>query len=139
MHVMESEALTLQRRWLDSGILTHLSDGVQQFSIAEDDHQEGHDQAEDEQADDVRYIICCLGCPVHRAGGPRTLWTISAPAKERRQGPYEGVDPRQHDAQRDLSVVGGICLSGGHHSAVALIGEDSQGDQGNDAYSVDKT
>jgi len=33
-------------------------------------------------------------------------------------------------------VIGGVCLSGGHHGTVALIGEDGQGDQGHDAYSV---
>lgn len=59
-----------------------------------------------------------------------------APAKERRQSPQKGVTPRQDDAQGDFAVVGGVCLSGGHHGAVALVGENSQGDQRNDAYRV---
>lgn len=62
-----------------------------------------------------------------------------APAKERRHSPQEGISPRQDDAQGDFAVVGGVCLSGGHHGAVALIGENSQGDQGNDAYRVKRT
>lgn len=43
----------------------HLSDGAEQLSVAEDDHQERHDEAEDKQADDVGYVVGCLGPPVH--------------------------------------------------------------------------
>lgn len=79
-------------------ILPHLSDGTQQLPIAEHDHQERDDEAEDKQGDDVRYVICRLGRPVDRAGGPGTLRAIAAPAKEWRQGPDKGVDPGQGDA-----------------------------------------
>lgn len=58
---------------------THLSDGAQQLPVAEDDHQEGHDEAEHKQADDVRDVIRCLGRPVHRAGGTRTFGAVVAP------------------------------------------------------------
>lgn len=119
-------------------ILPHLSDGAQQLPVAEYDHQERHNQAEDKQADDVRYVVCRLGCPVDRAGCSRTLGAIAAPAKEWWQGPDEGVDPGQGDAHEDLTVIGWVCLSGGHHGAVALIGQDSQGDQGHDAYKVER-
>lgn len=67
--------------------LTHLSDGTQQLPIAEHDHQEGHNEAEDKQADDVRNVIRCFGLPVDGAGGPRTFWAIVAPAKEWWHGP----------------------------------------------------
>lgn len=86
--------------------LTHLPDGAQQLPIAEHDHQEGHNEAEHKQADDVGYVIGCLGGPVDRAGCPRTLWAVAAPAKERRHSPDEGVEPGQGDAQRDLTVIG---------------------------------
>ncbi|TNN81449.1 hypothetical protein EYF80_008221 [Liparis tanakae] len=119
-------------------VVPHLSDGAQKLPVAVHDDQERHDEAEDKQADDVRYAIRRLGRPVDRAGGPRTLWAIVAPAKERRHSPDEGVDPGQGDAQVDLLVVGGVRLSGRHHGAVALIGEDGQGDQGDDAYRVDR-
>lgn len=122
-----------------SPVFTHLSDGTQQLPIAEHDHQEGHNEAEYKQADDVRYVIRCLGRPVDRAGGPRTLRTIVAPAKERWHGPDERVDPGQDDAKGDLPIVGGVRLCRAHHGAVALIGEDSQGDQGHDACRTDRT
>lgn len=118
--------------------LPHLSDGTQQLPIAEHDHQERHDEAEDKQADDVRDVVRRLGRPVNRAGGPGTLWAVAAPSKEWRHGPDEGVDPGEGDAQGDLAVVGRVRLSGGHHGAVALIGEDSQGDQGHDACRVER-
>lgn len=86
-------------------VLPHLSDGAQQLPIAEYDHQEWHNEAEDEQTDDVRYVIRCLGRPVHRAGCPWTLWAVAAPAKEWWHGPDEGVDPGQGDAQGDLTVI----------------------------------
>lgn len=57
------------------------------------------------------------------------------PSKKRGQSPDEGIDPRHNDAQGALTVVGGVCLSGCHYGAVALIGEDCQGDQGHDACS----
>ncbi len=116
----------------------HLPDGAQQLPIAEHDHQERYDEAEDKQADEVRDVIRRLGRPVDRAGGPGALGPIAAPAKEWRQRPDEGVDPGQGDAQGDLTVVGRVGLGGGHHGAVALIGKDSQGDQGHDAYKVDR-
>lgn len=116
-------------------ILPHLSDGAQQLPVAEHDHQERHDQAEDKQADYIRNVIRRLGLPVDGAGCPRTLWAVAAPAKERWHGPDEGVDPGQGDAQGDLAVIGRVCLSGGHHGAVALVGQHGQGDQGHDAYS----
>lgn len=118
--------------------MPYLSDGAQQLPIAEHNHQERHDEAEDKQADDVRYVIRRLGRPVDRAGGPGTLWAVAAPAKEWWQGPEEGVYPGQGDSQGDLTVVGGVRLSGGHHGAVTLVGEDGQGDQGHDAYMVDR-
>lgn len=58
-----------------------------------------------------------------------------APTYEWRRGPGKGVDPGQGNAQRDLTVVGGVRLSGDHHGAVALIGEDSQGNEGHDTCS----
>lgn len=114
----------------------HLSDGTQQLPIAEHDHQEWHDEAEDKQADDVGYAICRLCRPVDRAGRPRALWAVAAPAKEWWQGPDEGVDPGQGDAQRDLTVVGRICLGGCHHCAVAFIGEDGEGDEGHNSWGL---
>lgn len=126
-----SVSLVLQVQWTSphaAFVLTHLSDGTQQLPVAEHDDQEGHDEAEHEQADYVRHVVRRLGWPVNGAGGSRTLGTIAAPAKERWHGPDEGVDPWQGDAQGDLTVVGGVRLSGGHHGAVALIREDSQGD-----------
>lgn len=116
----------------------HLSDGAEQLSIAEDDHQEWHDQAEDKQADDVGYVVGGLGCPVHRAGGAGTLGAIAAPAEQRRQGPDEGIDPGQDDAQRDFAVVGRVGLSRCHHGAVALVGQDGQGDQGHDTCKTER-
>lgn len=98
----------MQVQWKPSPvpILPHLSDGTQQLPVAAYDHQEGHDEAEDKQADDVRDVVRCLGRPVDRAGCPRTLGTIAAPAKEWWHGPDEGVDPGQGDAQGDLTVIG---------------------------------
>lgn len=119
----------------DGSLFTHLSDGTQQLPVREHDHQEWHDEAEDKQADDVRYVIRRLGLPVDRAGCPGSLGAVLAPTEERWHGPDEGVDPGQGDTQGDLTVVGGVCLSGGHHGAVALIGEDSQGDEGHNACS----
>lgn len=120
--------------------VSYLSDCAQQLSIAEHNRQERHNEAEYKQADDVRDVIRCLWCPVDWTGGPRALRAIVAPAKERRQGPEEGVHPRQGDAQGNFTVVGGVRLSGGHHGAVALIGEDSKGDEGYNACSkVDRT
>lgn len=118
--------------------MPHLSDGAQQLPIAEHDHQERQDEAEDKQADDVRDVIRCLGLPVDGTGGSGTLGAVAAPAKEWRHGPDEGVDPRQGDAQQSFTVVGGVCLGGGHHGAVALVGEHSQGDQGHNAYRIDR-
>lgn len=111
---------------------TYLSNGTEQLPVAEDDDQERHDQAEDEQADDVRNVVGCLGCPVHGAGCAGTLWAIAAPAEQRRYGPDEGVDPGQDDAQRDFAVVGRVGLSRRHHGAVALKRQDGQGNQGHD-------
>lgn len=120
-------------------MLPYLSDGAQQLPIAEHDHQERHDQAEDKQADDVGYVIRRLGRPVDRAGCAGTLGAVAAPAKQRWQGPDERVDPGQKDAQGDFAVIGWVCLSRGHHGAVALVGQDSQGDQGHDSYKVERT
>lgn len=62
------------------------------------------------------------------------------PAKERWQGPEERVYPGQGDPQGNFTVVGGVRLGRGHHGAVALIGEDSKGDEGHNACSkVDRT
>lgn len=119
--------------------MPHLSDGAQQLPVAEHDDQEGHDEAEDEQADDVGDVVRRLGLPVDGAGGPGALGAVAAPAEERRHGPGEGVEPGQCDAQGDLHVVGGVGLGGGHHGAVALVGEDGEGDEGHDACGGDRT
>lgn len=122
-----------------SHVPSHLSDGAQQLPIGEDDDYEGHDEAEDKQADDVGYAVGSLGRPFDRAGGARTLQAIAAPAEEGRQGPDQGVDPGQYDAQWGLTVVRSVSLGRGHHGAVALIGEDGQGDQRHDAWGVERT
>lgn len=54
---------------------------MQQLTIAEDNDQEGDNQAKNKEANDVRDVIGCLGCPVYRAGGPRAFWAIAAPTK----------------------------------------------------------
>lgn len=120
----------------EASTLPYLSDGAQQLPVAEHDGEERHDEAENKQADYVRDVIRCLWRPVHWAGGPGPFGAVVAPAKERWQGPEEGVDPGQRDAQGNFTVVGGIRLGGGHHGAVALIGEDSEGDEGHDACST---
>jgi len=61
--------------------LTHLFNGMQQLTIAENNDQEGDNQAKNEEADDVRNVIGGLGCPVYRAGGSRAFWAIAAPTK----------------------------------------------------------
>lgn len=119
--------------------LAYLSDGAQQLPVAEHDHQERHDQAEDEQADDVGDAVGRLGRPVDRTGGPRTLRAVAAPAEERRHRPDQRVDPGQGDAQARLAVVGRVGLGRGHHGAVALEGQDRQRDQGHDSCEAERT
>lgn len=117
----------------------HLSDGAQQLPVAEHDHQEWHDQAEDEQADDVGDTVGRLGCPVDGAGCPRTLRAVAAPAEERRDGPGQRVEPGQADAQAHLAVVGRVGLGWRHHGAVALEGQDGQRDEGHDPCRAERT
>lgn len=107
---------------------------MQQLTIAVDYDQEGDDEAENKEAEDVRDIVGTLGLPVHGTGGTGPLGAVAAPAEERRQGPHQGVEPGESDAQGYLPVVGGVGLGWAHHGAVALVGEHGQGDEGHDAW-----
>lgn len=112
---------------------SHLSDGVQQPGVAVQDDAERQRQAEDEQADDVGDVVRRLGLPVHRAGGAGTLRPVPAPAQQRRHGPAHGVEPGEADPQQRRPVLPAVGHGGRDHSAVALVGQDGQRDEGHDA------
>lgn len=111
----------------------HLSDGVQQLAVGVEDDAERQHQAEGEQADDVGDIVRRLGLPVHRAGGAGTLGPVPAPAQQRGHSPGHGVEPGEADPSQRRAVVPAVGYSGRHHGAVTLVGEDGEGDQGDDA------
>lgn len=104
---------------------------MQQLAVGVEDDAERQNEAEGEQADDVRDIVWRTCPPVNRAGGAGTLRTISAPAQQRRHGPGHGVKPGEADPCQRWAEVSTVCSSRRHHGAVALVGQNSQGDEGN--------
>lgn len=112
---------------------SYLSDGMQQFAIGVEDDAERQEQAEGEQADDVGDIVWRLGPPVNRAGGAGTLGTVFAPAQQRRNSPGHRVQPGEADPCQHWAVVSAVGHSGRHHGAVALVGQNGQGNQGDNA------
>lgn len=113
---------------------SHLSDGVQEPPIRVEDDAKGQNEAENEQADDVGDVVRRLRPPVHRAGGARTLWPIFAPTQQRRHSPGHRVEPREADPCQRWAEVSAIGHGGRHHGAVTLVGQNSQRNQGHDAW-----
>lgn len=112
---------------------TRLSDGAQQLAVGVEDDAEGQQQTEGEQADYVGDIVGRLAPPVHRAGRARTLRPIAAPAHQRWYSPAQRVEPGEADPRQHRTVVAAAGYSGGNHGAIAFIGQDCQGDEGDDA------
>lgn len=113
---------------------SHLSDGAQQLAIGVENNAEWQEQAEGKKADDVGDIVCGLGPPVHWAGGAWTFWPITAPAYQGRHCPGYRVEPREADSSQHGAVVSATGYSGRNHGAVTFIGQDSEGDEGDDAW-----
>lgn len=110
-----------------------LSDGVQKLAVGVEDDAEWQDQAEGKQADDVGDIVWRLGLPVNRAGGAGTLGSILAPAQQWGNSPGHRVEPGEADPSQCRAVVPAVGHSGRHHGAVALIRQNGQGYQRDDA------
>lgn len=113
---------------------SHLSDGVQQHAVGVEDDAERQDQAEGEQADDVGDIVGRLGPPVHWAGGAGTLGPVPAPAQQRRYRPGHRVEPGEADSSQRRAVLSAAGYGGRNHGAVTLVGQNSEGNQGDDAW-----
>lgn len=113
---------------------SHLSDGVQQLAVGEEDDTERQNQAEGEQADDVGDVIGRLGSPIHRASGAGTLRPVFAPAQQRRYGPGHRVEPGEADPAQRRAVLSAAGNGGRNHGAVTLIGENGEGNQRHDAW-----
>lgn len=109
----------------------YLFDCQQQPAIAVDHHQDGYTQAENEEADDVGVRLGGPNRPGHRAAGSCPLYTVAAPAEQRGHRPEQGVQPRSPNSQQGLAVVWPTLVVYSQ-SAVAVVGEDHQGDQRND-------
>lgn len=107
---------------------------MQQFAVGVEDDAEGQEQAERKQADDVGDVVGRLGPPVHRAGGAGALGPVPAPAQQRRHGPGQRVEPGEADPCQHWPVISVAGYGGGHHGAVALVGQDGEGDQRDDAW-----
>lgn len=111
----------------------HLSDGVQQLAVGVENDTERQHQAEGEQADDVGDVVRRLALPVHRAGGAGTLRSVPAPAQQRGYGPGHRVEPGEADPSQHRAVLPAVGDVGRHHGAVTLVGEDGEGDHGDEA------
>ena len=107
---------------------------MQQLAVRVEDDTERQNQAEGEQANDVGDIVWCLGLPVDRAGGAGTLGPVFAPAQQRRDSPGHGVEPGEADPSQRWAEVSAVGYSGCHHGAVTLVGQNGQGNQGNNAW-----
>lgn len=110
----------------------YLFDGVQQAPVAvHHDHHRDH-QAEDEETDDVGCGLSWLWGPAHWTARACTFYPITAPAQQRRHGPDQGINPRATNCQQSLAEIVAALVAQGE-SAVALVGQHCQRDQGHDA------
>lgn len=61
--------------------------------VATDDDHAGQDQVEGKEGNDERGAFLFHLPPGQRAGQPEGLRAVPPPAQDRKQGPYEGVQP----------------------------------------------
>lgn len=107
---------------------THLFDRPKQPAVAVDHQQHRETQAESEEADDVGVRLGRLDRPRHGAACPCPLYSVAAPAQQRRNRPEQRVQPRGPDSQQGLAVVGPVLVVHGQ-SAVAVVRQDHQRNQ----------
>lgn len=103
---------------------------MQHPSIRVDDDAKWQDQAEGEQADDVGDIVRRMRLPVDRACGAGALGPVFAPAQQRRHSPGERVEPGEADPSQRRAEVSAVSYRGRHHGGVTLVGQNRQGNQG---------
>lgn len=110
----------------------YLFNGVKETNVAVHHDHHRDDQAEYEETDDIRCGLSWLWWPAYWTACTRAFYPVTAPTNQRWHSPDQGINPWTTDGQQCLPVIS-VALVAQGESAVAFIGQDSQGDQGHNA------
>lgn len=111
--------------------LTHHLNRIEDVSVAVDHDAHRDKETGQEEQEDEGGIVGVLGRPVQRAAQPVDLQGVAVPAQKRSSCPGQRVEPDVADGPPRPGEIDHLSVD---HADVALVGQGSQGHDGNDAW-----